>query len=82
VLLSAQNRLFVVSWDGGSHLHILYVYSIKMITGFHIRGNGINYWEKITNLHAYSWIFRKDACACCMGGNYCLTFTYEMDLIQ
>ena len=54
-----------------------------MITGFHISGNGINYWEKISNLHAYSWVFRKETHnkygACCMGGNYCLTFTYASD---
>lgn len=80
MLLSSQNSLFVMSWDCLSHLHIVYVYNIKMITGFHIRGNGVNYWERISNLHAYSWMFRKETCkhgACCMGGNYCLTFTYD-----
>jgi len=84
MLLSAQNRMFVVSWNRSTHLHTVYAYSIKMITGFHISGNGVNYWEKISKLHAYSWVFRKETCkygACCMGGNYCLTFTYVSDAV-
>jgi hypothetical protein len=63
-----------------THLHMEHVSNIKMITGFYIRGNGVNYWERISKLHAYSWVFRKEKYkygACCMGGNYCLTFTYS-----
>ncbi len=48
-----------------------------MITGFNIRNGDLTWWEKIKNLHAYTWIFGKEHGACCMGGNYCLTFTYD-----
>jgi hypothetical protein len=69
--------MFIVHWDCSTHLHIEYVFIIKMITGFNIRNGDLTWREKIKNLHAYTWIFGKEHGACCMGGNYCLTFTYD-----
>ena len=69
-----------MGWNRYPHLHTDHVCNIKMITGFHIQNDTLTWWEKIKNLHAYSWIFRKEQCergACCMGGGYCLTFTYS-----
>ena len=53
-----------------------------MITGFNIRDGDLTWWESISKLHHYSWMFKKasciihEDCLTCKDGGYSLTFTY------
>lgn len=82
MLLSAQNGLLVMSGNRGTHLHIYYAYNIKMITGFHVQDNYLTWWEDISKLSQYSWMFKKEQCTVhencvsCRKGGYVLIFTY------